>query len=176
MTSDDEGFHYVSEEVMRTHEHVSKQWDALDAKIGIILGFTILILFQVILSSDLTSFIGLPQASGAHAALNVLAVVLFLLGVFFLIAASVVGLNAIWIKKLYETNFFPWWDEYMAGTMEGDEFHGKVVWHLYSWLPHNLRQVERKSDGLRIMLLLFFLGVVFYVGRFIVMLISYRVA
>jgi hypothetical protein len=176
MTSDDEGFSFVSDEVMRKHEHISQRWDALDAKIGIILGFAILVLFQVVLISDLNGFIGLPPVSGAHAALNYVAVALFLLGLFFLIAATIAGLNAIWIRSFYETTITPWWDKYMAGEMEGDEFHGNVIWHLYSWLPYNERQVKSKASGLRIMLSCFLLGVICYVGRLIVILISYRVA
>jgi len=176
MTSDDEGFSFVSDEVMRKHEQISQHWDTLDAKIGIILGFAILVLFQVVLTSDLNGFIGLPPASGAQAALNSVAVGLFLLGLFFLVAATAAGLNAIWIRNLYETTITPWWDKYMAGEITGDEFHGKVVWHLYSWLPHNERQAQSKECGLRIMLSCFLLGVVCYLGRFIVILISYRVA
>jgi hypothetical protein len=176
MTSDDEGFSYVSDEVIRRQKLVFEQWDALDAKIGIILGFAILVVFQVVLSSDLNGFIGLPPASGAHAALNLVAVGLFLIGLFFLVAAAVVGIRAIWVMNFYETPFTSWWDKFMAGEMEGDEFHGKVIWHLYARLPHNKHQVESKLCGLRIMLSCLLLGVSCYIARFIVILISYRVA
>jgi hypothetical protein len=176
MKNDNDGADYVSDEIKRKHEHTSARWDSLDAKIGIILGFTIIVIFQVILSSDINEFVGVQAGSTAHTALAYLAFDLFLSGFVCFITATFVGLKAFWVQKFRETDPVGWgWiKEYVDQDIDGHTFNGKVTKELCKGLVENERRVQEKAAWLRTMLMIFFCGVMFFVARFAVELISVR--
>lgn len=176
MKNDDDGAGYVSDEIKRKHEHSSARWGSLDAKIGIILGFTIIVIFQVILSSGITAFVGVHTGSTTHTALDYLAFDLFLSGFICFITATFVGLKAFWVQKFRETDPIGWgWiKEYVDQDIDGYIFNARVTKELCKGLAENERRVQEKAAWLRTMLIIFFCGVMFFVARFAVALISVR--
>jgi len=161
----------VYEEIKRKHERLDTRWNSLDAKIGVILGFTVVVLFQVILSSDISGF-AVTSTASKSVVLTYVGRLLFVDVVISLLAASILGFYAFRLVQAPETPLEKWIKELDDNQMEVKAFPAKVAWHLYYWYPLNKALLVRKTMRFQAMFYLFLVGVAFFFARFVVIFIS----
>ncbi|MGZ4847246.1 MAG: hypothetical protein ACXV2E_05975 [Halobacteriota archaeon] len=174
---DNDGEDHVCEEITRKHEHNFERWNAIDAKIGIILGFTVVVIFQVILGGDINGFIRIHPASVIHQTLDYLAFDLFLSGIVCLVTASIIGLNAFRVRGYRETDVIEWkWlDKYKNNDIDGYTFRRWVIQEQARCSSSNEGIIRLKAEGLRTMSIVLFCGIGFFLARFTIELMSIRV-
>jgi hypothetical protein len=161
----------VYEEIKRKHERLDTRWNSLDAKIGVILGFTVVVLFQVILSSDISGF-AVTSTASTNFVLTCVGRLLFVDAVISLVAASIVGFYAFRLVQAPETPLEKWIKEIDDNPMKVTAFPAKVAWNLYNWYPLNKALLARKTMRFQAMFYLFLVGVAFFLARFVVIFIS----
>lgn len=168
----------VTHEIKRKHQEILSRNDSLDVKSGVILGFIILVLVQIILSGEATTDFSkniallLPFVSSAEYWVNFAAFVTLLGGLAALIAATFIGATTIRLRTYYDVDIGDRFAEYRAGEIDSSRFDKSVSMTLLNCFEKNKQNYNKKVDGAKRTLLLFILGITLLIARFVVIVIS----
>jgi hypothetical protein len=168
----------VTNEIKRQHQLVWATADSLDVKNGVILGFIILILVQIILSGQITNDFSksivllTPFVPSAQYWLNLASFTALFGALISLIAAAYIGANTIKIRQYHEAEIEGRFAEYRAGNIDAATFDKSVSKRLLDDLPLDKQNSKKKVAGAKITLLLFILGITLLIAHFAVIVIS----
>jgi hypothetical protein len=147
-------------------------WNALDAKIGIILGFTIVVLFglvfnvEVINSMAVSTLLVWPFSPSISAVNSVAFWMFWAAFVSFLIVAAV-GITAIFVKTFDDIETIDEADEYLNDSSITPElFAQRLGSLLYDYIIENEKRVKQKGLAVRRMVKWFVVGTVLFLIRF----------
>lgn len=179
----------VTSEIKREH-HQRLSWDdSLDLKCGVILGFVMLILVQIILSGELTaslasnitilaSFISANAVSnvGSHFWLSLISLMTFLIAFVCLLYAAIAGFRVISLRAYADVKIDDserdCFDKYRTGKLSAADVDSKLTDKLLVAMSANEKNAEKKARGIENMLKSFSWGVAFLVGHFLATLLS----
>jgi hypothetical protein len=173
----DEDSERVTNEIKRQHQLTWTTADSLDVKNGVILGFIILVLIQIILSGQVTTDFSknvallLPLASSAEYKLNFAAFAALFGGLACLIAAAYIGAGTIKIRTYHEVEIEDRFTAYRAGEIDAATFDKSVSKTLLDDLKKDEQNSKKKVVGAKRTLLLFMLGITLLIVRFAVIVI-----
>jgi len=175
MPGPDENFRPAMEEIRRQHD---LQWsidNAHDDKIGIILGFIFVVLLQIVLTSDMITTISknilaiVSSASPSTIAINAVELGLFAAGLVFILGAAVIGMYAYRIQTYADIDITTHLERLRANEIDGAYFEKAVAHGLRDAFLENATLSARKARGIRWTFLAFFIGIVAFVARFVIL-------
>lgn len=170
----------VTNEIKRQHQRIWNTADSIDVKNGVILGFIILILVQIILTSEIAANLSAniallwPFVASAQYLLNVITLVAFICGFVCLVYAAYVGAVNIAPRTYYDVEIEERFKDYLEHKIDGATFDRSVSRTLLNNLAENKENSQKKVEGARKTLQLFMLGIALFIVRFLVIIISIR--
>lgn len=153
----DVDFDVISDEIKRQYELGMKIDDSHDTKIGIILGFTIMVLAQIILNKDFIEFILLNKYSS----------IMFFIGISIMCFSAYSGIRAYFLRKYaVGAEISDLIKQYRNGEVR--DYKKVITREIYDSHTHNSKNSQNKAQYIKNMFISFFIG-------FLVILLS-RVA
>jgi|GEM_PF-466626 len=139
-------FEYIADEIRRQHEVVSKVYESLDTKIGVILAFIFVVLTQLAFRPELTGL----------AAKNVVLFSFFLFGLGAVIASIVMGMIGLFFIGLYDIGpqIADLVDEYKAGK----DLNQVISKGITNAIEYDIERTDRKGEWLKRMLIALIIG------------------
>lgn len=159
----DPNFKVISNEIKRQFELQMKIDDSHDTKIGIMLGFIIIVLAQIVLNNPFLNSILLDKYS----------LIFFSLGIICIIYAGYSGIRAYFIRKY---NIGPKISELVKQYKNGEnrDYNKVISRKIYDAFVDNSTTTQNKSKYIKKMFISFFVGFVFIVISSIIrMVIEY---
>jgi hypothetical protein len=176
MDSDDS--ERVTAEIKRQHQRVWSTADSLDVKNGVIIGFIIVILIQVILSGEIVAALSrniallAPPSITAQYLANLAALFTFLGGFIALVIAAMFGINAISTRVYEDVDIDDKFRKYRAGEIDAATFDKSISITLLNNLKENEEKTEAKATGFAKTLTWFLYGLILLIVHFVVMILS----
>jgi hypothetical protein len=168
----------VANEIKRKHQVQLSIDDSLDVKSGVILGFIVLILVQVILSGEITAALSrnisllLPYASTTQYGINLTAFLTFSGAFLCLILAAITGMRAISIRPYKDADIDVLFDEYRRAGIDDATFDTSIVLRLQLARKENKASSDKKAARTKNALLLLAFGVALLIVHFLMIVIS----
>lgn len=189
-------FSVLSDELQRKHQLVLTVWNALDAKIGILLGFTVVVLFGLILnvepinsmavSTHLTFSISTSTASSVAfwlisfvicpfvlvlavgiAIINAPALWLFWFAFGSFVFVFAVGIAALFVKTFNDIETIDEADDFLEhSSITPELFTQRLSSLLYDYIIENEKHVKTKGFAVRLMTIGFVIGTALFLIRF----------
>jgi hypothetical protein len=171
----------VTNEIKRRHQVIFSTADMLDIKLGVILGFIVLVIVQIILSGEIITvlrqniafFESNPVAGsfGLQDLINLLSLAMFLGGLACIIFAAYVGERAFATAYYYDLKIDEYVDMYRAGELEANNFDKLVALTLLDADRENKEKIDKKAVEFGRTLKFFSWGIVLLVAHFAIVVI-----
>ena len=176
----------VSNEIKREHQQRLSWDDSLDLKCGVLLGFVILILVQVILSGELTTSLagniatlspftnaGVGVRLTGQVWISLISLVTFLLGFLCVFCAAIVGFRAFLLRRYADVTISvpenPHRDLvalYRSGKITSEELDTSVSDKLLEATSANVKNALEKVARIKTMLKFLIVGVILFAAHF----------
>jgi len=158
---DNKDFGIISDEIKRQYESQMKVDDSHDTKIGISLGFIILVLAQITLSNEFTDLILSRQSS----------MIIFSIGILTLLYSGYSGIRAYFIRKYHlGPRISDLIDQYKNG--EERDYDKVVSRGIYDAFIENSIISQNKAKYIKKMFISFFVGFIFIIISKIITLVN----
>jgi hypothetical protein len=176
----------ITNEIKREHHQRLSRDDSLDLKCGVILGFVILVLVQIILSSEVTASLAkdlailAPFTSATTVSSrgslfwgSFLSMATFVVGFALLLCAAIFGFHAISLRLYPDVKIKPpndpekdLFDQYRSYQISASTVDSRVANTFLTVMPKIEESSNKKAVGIEWMLKLFVLGIFFMVAHF----------
>jgi hypothetical protein len=154
-------FNIISDEIKRQYELQMKVDDSHDTKIGIALGFILVVLAQITLSNQFTDLILNNKAS----------MVVFSLGIFGLLYSGYAGIRAYFIRKYHlGPRVSDLIEQYRNG--EKRDYDKVIARNIHDAFIENSIISQNKAKYIKKMFILFFVSFIFIIISKIITLVS----
>ncbi len=140
-------FHVISDEIKRQYDLQIKIDDSHDTKIGIMLGFILVVLAQITLSKEFTDII----------VKNNVSLLVFIIGIFGVLYSGYAGIRAYFIRKY---NLGPKISELIEQYKNGEkrDYEKVISRKIYDAFVENSIITQNKAKYIKKMFVSFFIG------------------
>jgi hypothetical protein len=157
----------VISELRRKHELILSTWNALDAKIGILLGVTAIVLLEIIGSFRAARSLNINTG---NLFLNIVLALLFLLMIGLFIYVIFIGLKAISVKKFKDIKTIQEVDNFIKNSdITNELFIQRLSSLLYDYIEINEKHRNKKARAVSLMIVIVSFGIALAVIRFIML-------
>jgi hypothetical protein len=166
-------FSVLSSELQRKHQLLLTVWNALDTKIGVLLGFTVVVLFGLVLNTEVINSMAIstqlvwPFNPSTFVEANSVAFWMFWFAFAAFVFVFVIGITAISVKTFEDIETIDEADEFLENSsMTPELFSQKLGSLFYDYIIENEKHVKKKGFYVRIMTVGFVIGTALFLIRF----------
>jgi len=163
MSSLDDKQHLVNAEIRRQYANQLNTDSLIDAKIGIVLGFAIVVLVQIITNTGAVTSV-IQDAKSFSNLLSAASLLFFVAGVLAVFVSSALGVFALQVRTYKDVELKEYMRQLEAGVNK--DYDTEIAEDLFRSYEHGYEISQKKSRYLEWMIRIFFVGIVFLLLRF----------
>lgn len=163
MSSLDDKQRLVNAEIRRQYANQLNTDSLIDAKIGIVLGFAIVVLVQIITNTGVVTSV-IQDAKSFANLLSAASLLFFIAGVSLVFASATLGVYALHVRTYRDVELKEYIRQLEAGVDK--DYDTEIAEDLFRCYEQGYEISQTKSRYLELMIWVFFVGIVFLLLRF----------